>query len=247
MCGVVSCRQKESGGSAMCFWCKKALMCGTHKGELCTTCDEPADPVQAAQQPSNAMPSHFPTVLTCLMPGGGQLLMAHYDPVPFDASPVPRDTTPAPSECPFQVQHEDDAPLPQPGVGGCRMVLRTRPGTILVINGGRFAGFQVPTGDNDEVTAWRWNLLSPRMPIMDISVLAPSGHVRDNPQGKKGEYMCACHQVFLSFCWAREWDLPFVSCNALLLSMACTYDAQVHKSIQPRGKLLLRVCVFNGQ
>ena len=59
----------------------------------------------------------------------------------------------------------------------------------------------MPTTDNDEVTALRWNLLPPRMPLMDISVLAASGHVRDNPQGKKGDYMCACHQVnvFLSF------------------------------------------------
>ena len=127
------------------------------------------------------------------------MLTAHYAAVPFDASPVPQDTTPAPSDCPFRVQHEDDAPLPQPGVGGCRMVLKTRPGTILVVNGGRFAGFQVPTTDNDEVTAWRWNLLPPRMPIMDISVLAASGHVRDNPRGEKGDY--ACHQVnvFFSF------------------------------------------------
>ena len=92
-------------------------------------------------------------MLTCLMPGGGELLTAHYAGVPFDASPVPQDTTPAPSDCPFRVQHEDDAPLPQPGVGGCRMVVKTRPGTILVVNGGRVAGFQVPTTDNDEVTA----------------------------------------------------------------------------------------------
>ena len=200
VCGVVSCRRKVGGSSARCFGCKQALLCGTHKGVLCTACNEPANEAPAAQT-SNALPSHFPTMLTCLMPGGGELLTAHYAVVPFDASPVPQDTTPAPSDCSFRVQHEDDAPLPQPGVGGCRMVLKTRPGTILVVNGGRFAGFQVPTTDNDEVMAWRWNLLPPRMPIMDISVLAASGHVRDNPQGKKGDYMCACHQVnvFLSF------------------------------------------------
>ena len=115
-------------------------------------------------------------MLTCLMPGGGELLTAHYAGVPFDASPIPEATTPAPSDCPFRVQHEDNAPLPQPGVGGCRMVLKTRPGTILVVNGGRSAGFQVPTTDNDEVTAWRWNLLPPRMPIMDI-IMGPHARI----------------------------------------------------------------------
>ena len=197
---MVSCRRKVGGSSARCFGCKQSLLCGTHKGVLCTACDEPAKEAPAAQ-PSNALPSHFPTMLKCLMPGGGELLTAHYAAVPFDASPVPQDTTPAPSDCPFRVQHEDDAPLPQLGVGGCRMVLKTRPGTILVVDGGRFAGFEVPTTDNDEVTAWRWNLLPPGMPIMDISVRTASGHVRDDPHGKKGDYFCACHQVnvFLSF------------------------------------------------
>ena len=117
VCGVVSCRRKVGGSSARCFGCKQALLCGTHKGVLCTACDEPANEAPAAQ-PSNALPSHFPTMLTCLMPGGGELLTAHYAAVPFDASPVPQDTTPAPSDCPFRMQHEDDAPLPQPGVGG---------------------------------------------------------------------------------------------------------------------------------
>ena len=68
VCGVVSCRQKVGGSSARCFGCKQALLCGTHKGVLCTACDEPANEAPAAQ-PSNALPSHFPTMLTCLMPG----------------------------------------------------------------------------------------------------------------------------------------------------------------------------------
>ena len=160
VCGVVSCRRKLGGSSARCFGFKQSLLCGTHKGVLCTACDEAANEAPAAQ-PSIALPSHFPTMLTCLMPGAGELLTAHYAAVSFNASPVPQDTSPAPRDCPFRVQHEDDAPLPQPGVGGCRMVLRTRPGTILVVNGGRFAGFQVPTTDSDEVTAWRRNLLPP--------------------------------------------------------------------------------------
>ena len=92
VCGVVSCRRKVGGSSARCFGCKQALLCGIHKGVLCTACDEPANEAPAAQ-PSNALPSHFPTMLTCLMPGGGELLTAHYVAVPFDASLVPR--TPA--------------------------------------------------------------------------------------------------------------------------------------------------------
>ena len=174
VCGVVSCRRKVGGSSARCFRCKQALLCGTHKGVLCTACDEPATEAPAAEA-SNALPSHFPTMLTCLMPGGGELLTAHYAAVPFDASPIPQVTTLAPSDCPFRVQHEDDAPLP--GVGGCRMVLKTRPGTILVVNGGRFAGFQVPTTDNDEVTAWRWNLLPP--------LHAHYGHLRAGGHGSR--------------------------------------------------------------
>ena len=113
----------------------------------------------------------------------------------------------------------------------CRMVLKTRPGTILVVNGGRFAGFQVPTTDNDEVTAWRWNLLPPRMSIMDISVLAASGHVRDDPHGKKGDYMCACHQVnvFLSFfafaifCMHCCLFCPFVTVLSWVWVWACRF------------------------
>ena len=33
MCVVVSCKRKVSRGNARCFGCKKALLCGTHKGE----------------------------------------------------------------------------------------------------------------------------------------------------------------------------------------------------------------------
>ena len=97
------------------FGCKQALLCGTHKGVLCTACDEPANEAPAAQ-PSNALPSHFVTMLTCLMPGGGELLTAHYAAVPFDASPVTQDTTLAPSDCPFRVQHEDLVPVLLPPV-----------------------------------------------------------------------------------------------------------------------------------
>ena len=65
VCGVVSCRRKVGGSSARCFGCKQALLCGTHKGVLCTACDEPANEAPAAQ-PSNALPSHFPTMLTAV-------------------------------------------------------------------------------------------------------------------------------------------------------------------------------------
>ena len=56
----------------------------------------------------------------------------------------------------------------------------------------------MPTTDNDEVPAWRWNVLPPRMPIIDISVPAASGHVRDNPQGKKGDYVPFVNRPFES-------------------------------------------------
>ena len=41
VCGAVLCRRKVVGSSARCFGCKQALLCGTHKGVLCTACDEP--------------------------------------------------------------------------------------------------------------------------------------------------------------------------------------------------------------
>ena len=121
VCGVVSCRRKVGGSSARCFGCKEALLCGTHKGVLCTACDEPTNEAPAAQ-PSNALPSHFPTMLTCLMPRGGELLTAHYAAVPFDASPVPQDTTPAPAPGVTESLRGSVTPLTELGYCGSKGV-----------------------------------------------------------------------------------------------------------------------------
>ena len=48
VCGVVSCMRKVSRGSARWYGCQKTLLCGTHKGELRTACDEPMDLVPVA-------------------------------------------------------------------------------------------------------------------------------------------------------------------------------------------------------
>ena len=229
------------GSSPRCFGCKKALFCGTHKGELCTACDEPAYQVPVTQ-PSNAMASHFPAIITCLMPARGGLLMAQYGLVPFDATPVPLVTILAPSECQLPVQQEDDTPLPQPGVGSCRMVLKNTPSTILVINASGFAGFQFPTVDNDEVTALRWNLLPSHMPIMDTSMLVPWCPMRNTPSGKKGDYMCACHHVFLSLCLFALLLENILSGLMQILSVKPMRDRHYGESMSPQPILRLWTC-----
>ena len=88
------------------------------------------------------------TMVSRLLTCGGALLTAHYQAPPLGGRP---DGQPSSAACPLQLIHEDDLPDPTPGLDGCLMVLRTLPGTLLVVNRGRCGGFQVPETGEDVV------------------------------------------------------------------------------------------------
>ena len=141
---------------------------------------------------------------TCLMPLGNTVLLTQHLPQPPEPitsqQPVDVEATPClPEKCPFGPHTHEEERLPQPSA--CYPLLRTNPGTILVIRWGRFGGTAYcGDPDGDELRVLRWDQVPLETPnVVDPMILVQAGLVVENPK-EAGEYWCACQQVADHYC-----------------------------------------------
>ena len=141
---------------------------------------------------------------TCLMPLGNTVLLTQHLPQPPEfitsQQPVDVEATPClPEKCPFGPHTHEEERLPQPSA--CYPLLRTNPGTILVIRSGRFGGTAYcGDPDGDELRVLRWDQVPLETPnVVDPMILVQAGLVVENLK-EAGEYWCACQQVADHYC-----------------------------------------------
>ena len=141
---------------------------------------------------------------TSLMPLGNTVLLTQHLPQPPEPitsqQPVDVEATPClPEKCPFGPHTHEEERFPQPGA--CYTLLRTNPGSILVIRSGRFGGTAYcGDPDGDELRVLRWDQVPLETPnVVDPVILVQAGLVVENPK-EAGEYWCVCQQVADHYC-----------------------------------------------
>ena len=218
-CGHSHCRKKVAQPPSVCFMCPKVPLCPNHASGTCSVCDAtltaptpelfqarpPDSPLRGLSQGSAGSAASVGDAsvcsfaATCLMPLGNTVLLTQHLPHPPEPitsqQPVDVEATPClPEKCPFGPHTHEEERLPQPSA--CYPLLRTHPGTILVIRSGRFGGTAYcGDPDGDELRVLRWDQVPLETPnVVDPMIIVQAGLVVENPK-EAGEYWCACQQV----------------------------------------------------
>ena len=138
------------------------------------------------------------------MPLGNTVLLTQHLPQPPEPitsqQPVDVEATPClPEKWLFGPHTQKEERLPQPSAS--YPLLRTNPGTILVICSGRFGGTAYcGDPDGDELRVLRWYQVPLETPnVVDPMILVQASLVVENLK-EAGAYWCACQQVADHYC-----------------------------------------------
>ena len=198
-CGSKGCTVVPAERECLCAVCGKVEMCATHANGTCEACTNFEDPTPPAILVPEQMQVQLAQALTCLVPAKGSEALVWVEPMVSVLAFCMCDLDLGAPQCPM-------AHRPHPGfvAPGDAAYYRLSAGTILVV-ACRFSvlAYPLPHPAPQEVPRTpipnphlhRWDMVPPRMAVMDATVATEYGWAQfyDNELWYKCGKVCACH------------------------------------------------------